>query len=679
MRRGVSEYHLQVLFLQLCDHRDSASIGTVRVGLMFEWFRNSYVKLFRRFVRAQAGGRRPRLLFEEAVRLILDICSMDYFTLVVVSARVVSGSDVIDADGVRAMVRYVASDRVDDFTKLVCRLLVCDRGLPHMIPALVDLSVRYPCLFYPVLQLQRALQRRFLGTRFWTEFHRRNHSLLFPPDFTYAGAKAVTARQLILEMVSSEARPFVIGSLATSAIQVPAGGPRGASASEDDDEDEDVVVVHRQPSFMAASGAGVGSPKARLSLALAVANSTIAEESDESESGDAEEWHDATDDAPADTTPSPGGADSVQGPGAETGMVPWQDQTHLALSAPRAALRPTPSFVVGVKAVREQLDARDRAMKRDGKAAPPLGAHERAVAHITDETAKTAVGVLFATAAGGAARKHVRRDVVISLPMPVADASPAFVAANPPPNGIRLKAAPLALARAVLLHFASGAGSYAKRVNAPCLLCGRRVGTVKTSTARSQNRSVTMVLDGTVDGLAAEREAAAAARSGRLGSGGAGASGAAKQPRASGRRARVAEGSLIGPAFVAGGALAFDGTANTGFCADCDEYGARALVDTFGYKVSRAVVKACQVEGSAADAITAATAAAAREKQPLVDTGESFVPFVFADDVYVEQFDDEHGRFFYYNVATGTSTWRRPAAYVPFDFEEKGQAGQTGT
>jgi hypothetical protein len=135
-----------------------------------------------------------------------------------------------------------------------------------------------------------------------------------------------------------------------------------------------------------------------------------------------------------------------------------------------------------------------------------------------------------------------------------------------------------------------------------------------------------------------------------------------------GRGARVAplgnDAELLASQLRA--ALPDTAAGNSGFCAECEEYAGRALVHVYGYKHSRMVVSACKVEESVSETVNHAAIAASREAQPLVEGVGDMQPFVFKEDVYIEMFDDSEARFFYYNVSTGLSTWRRPAVYIPY-------------
>ena len=60
--------------------------------------------------------------------------------------------------------------------------------------------------------MQRSVQRRFLGLRYWRRVHARIGTQLFPPDFSRVDAEMVTSRVLMLECVSLNATPFEFGT-----------------------------------------------------------------------------------------------------------------------------------------------------------------------------------------------------------------------------------------------------------------------------------------------------------------------------------------------------------------------------------------------------------------------------------------------------------------------------------
>ena len=676
--RGVSEYHLQCLFLQLCDFRDQASLGTVPVKVFLGMFQTHFSKLLRRLVRLQAGGRRPRLLFEEAVRLILDIASMDYFTLLVVSARVIGGSEVIDADGVRAIVRYISSDRVDAFSKALCKKLVCRDGVPHTLPAFVELGVRYPGLFFPVMQMQRAIQRRFLGMQFWNDFHRRNHTLIQPADFSYSGAKAVTARQVILELLSSGSRPLVMGSQATRAL-VPAwdagafpAGDMLPSSDSGRSSDPGMHSISRKWSDLpelqdALPNAPLGEEPPRetpessafaLSMGIGARRAiedTIHEESDESEgSSDDDGVHGRSGGvAETETAGQPSGELAVavameraqssrQPTRAGLGGTRERATQVLDLSANATALEPhTGAFTLAerVNATRRTLE---HAQITDVAKRSAPGS-----ARISSDTANKTVGFLFAAAARGSAKREIRRDVPLSVPMPIAPSITDWARSHPAPAGASLEDGPIDIARTVMLNFASGVGSSIRRVNAPCLFCARNIGEIA---ARERSQSRALVPTSNRQAISAAAEPLPQQRS--------------RTTSASSRASRVHPAPSV--VSVASEPRPAHATHNSGFCSECEEYARKVLVDTYGYHFAGLVIEACAMSADPSIASTSlAEATNARERQPILPVQGGLEPFVFREDIFVEQFDDNTGQMFYYNVATGDSTWRRPVRYVP--------------
>jgi hypothetical protein len=157
-------------------------------------------------------------------------------------------------------------------------------------------------------------------------------------------------------------------------------------------------------------------------------------------------------------------------------------------------------------------------------------------------------------------------------------------------------------------------------------------------------------------------------------------------------------------------------SANTGFCAQCDTYIRRALADQFGYKVAAIVLTAATVDAPALVEVNREAAAARLEAQPVVKRPEPMslarpvekarlgrlereaakaraqaaqqrsaafaehaekaahtaaaldlaeppqrtVKYISSGDKWLECFDDESGRLFYYNVTDGARQWRKP-------------------
>lgn len=222
-RLGVGEWHLQVLFLRLCDARDK-SWGTVRLGPLLRSTPPRSRRLFRRVLRAQIGHRSRRMLFEDVVRVVLDLCALDFASLVLLGIRTMVPDEAIDLTLLRGVIRFLAADELDEFSRFVFRTLYPEIGTTaHAAEAVIQLGLRYPVVVQPVLLMQRFLQRRFLGLRFWHEFHHREGTGLFPETLSVEDLEAITGRVLVLESVSALAAPFVFGSAAT-ALERPTWG-----------------------------------------------------------------------------------------------------------------------------------------------------------------------------------------------------------------------------------------------------------------------------------------------------------------------------------------------------------------------------------------------------------------------------------------------------------------------
>jgi hypothetical protein len=157
-------------------------------------------------------------------------------------------------------------------------------------------------------------------------------------------------------------------------------------------------------------------------------------------------------------------------------------------------------------------------------------------------------------------------------------------------------------------------------------------------------------------------------------------------------------------------------TENTGFCCECDRYVRHALADHFGYKVAAVVLKSATAPPAALEEVALHAELAKLEKQPLLKVREpmelatlrqraeferaekaaaiaragaaaqrsneameyaaradvlakrlvlkepakSTARHVFLDDKWVECFDEESGRLFYYEVVSGRRQWARP-------------------
>lgn len=210
---GVTKQQLQELFLRLCSPFD-VSLGTVQTKKFFREFDPRFRRVLRRLVLQRADGH-PRMLFEDIVRFIFEFCGMDFYNLVTKSVNALRDFEIMNTVTVRAVVRYMNGDRdMDEFTRNVLAHLHADPPF-HNIGAFVQLCVRYPSLVYPVILMQRSMQRRFFGLRFWREHHKRAGTQLLPPDFSKTDAAMITARVLMLECVSLNATPFQFGTAKT--------------------------------------------------------------------------------------------------------------------------------------------------------------------------------------------------------------------------------------------------------------------------------------------------------------------------------------------------------------------------------------------------------------------------------------------------------------------------------
>jgi hypothetical protein len=211
---GVTPHQLRVLFLRLCSPYD-ISLGTVPLRKFYREFDPRFRKVLRRILIQTAAGL-PRMLFEDLVRFVFEFCGMDFFTLVTRAVRAVRDFDVMNTVTVRAVVRYITGDRgMDEFTRSVLAHLHADPPF-HNVAAFVQLCARYPVLVYPVILMQRSMQRRFFGMRFWREYQKRSGTQLLPPDFSRVDSATITARVLLMECVSLSATPFQFGTARTA-------------------------------------------------------------------------------------------------------------------------------------------------------------------------------------------------------------------------------------------------------------------------------------------------------------------------------------------------------------------------------------------------------------------------------------------------------------------------------
>lgn len=221
-RIGVSEYNLRQLFIEFCDPNDIAG-GTVKINYITRRFEAHDRRLFRILIstlsKEHGSGvhRSDRVPFEEAVFALLEFCSFDVYSLMVQFVVSVTKVTTMNVGLVRALIRYLWNDKFDDFVMAILRRIACPEGKPnHSLAAFVHLGMRYPVLVYPLIGLQRSVQRKILGLNFWKKNHAQRHSQLVPFGFMYADFKMLTARVIMLETVSSAAIPFQFGSKRTA-------------------------------------------------------------------------------------------------------------------------------------------------------------------------------------------------------------------------------------------------------------------------------------------------------------------------------------------------------------------------------------------------------------------------------------------------------------------------------
>lgn len=211
---GVTTFQIYELFLRLCSPYD-ISYGTVQLRKFFREFDPRFRKVLRRLVVKLANGH-SRILFEDIVRFIFEFCGMDFYNLIIKSVAAVREFDVMNTITVRALVRYINGDRdMDEFTRSVLAHLHANPPFHH-VSAFVQLCVRYPVLVYPIILMQRSIQRRFFGLKFWREYMKRTGNQLFPPDFSKVDAEMITSRVILLECVSLSAIPFQFGTSKTA-------------------------------------------------------------------------------------------------------------------------------------------------------------------------------------------------------------------------------------------------------------------------------------------------------------------------------------------------------------------------------------------------------------------------------------------------------------------------------
>lgn len=189
------------------------------------------------------------------------------------------------------------------------------------------------------------------------------------------------------------------------------------------------------------------------------------------------------------------------------------------------------------------------------------------------------------------------------------------------------------------------------------------------------------------------------------------------EARAARMRARLAQNQVFAKAVAR----------NTGFCGECDVYCRRVAAHAFGYKLAQMLLDAAAVKPSTADDMLRHTKAARMQRHPLMqgrpppddvlarmqaeqqaagrgradrqraqaaglvgadaaEVRDSQLQaadawrrvtrdiYEYPDDKFVELFDDESRRFFYYNVTTGKSQWYKPKTFeVYLDADAKAE------
>jgi hypothetical protein len=125
-------------------------------------------------------------------------------------------------------------------------------------------------------------------------------------------------------------------------------------------------------------------------------------------------------------------------------------------------------------------------------------------------------------------------------------------------------------------------------------------------------------------------------------------------------------------------------TSNTGFCVECDDHCWRVLADLFGYKLAEFILSSAAAQGSVQEEVELQTYAARVAGQKLGETTTIFhgadpAPmrptdadkarkhvraYRRADDVWLQLLDEASGRWFYYNVSSGETTWVPPPTFA---------------
>jgi hypothetical protein len=212
---GVDEDKIKELFLRLCNPWD-VSYATVVIRKFLSETHPRFRYLLRRIILKNANGV-ARLLFEDAVMMILQLCGADYGTLIMTTLESLRDFKTLDVTNVRAVLRYInGDDHMENILRYVAAHLHSPDAPFHHFSAFVQLCVRYPALVFPIIVMQRSLQRRFFGMRFWRNYHTRVGTMLFSNDFSKVDSVMIMCRVLMLETVSLNATPFQFGTPQTA-------------------------------------------------------------------------------------------------------------------------------------------------------------------------------------------------------------------------------------------------------------------------------------------------------------------------------------------------------------------------------------------------------------------------------------------------------------------------------
>ena len=241
---GLSPVHLTALFTRLCAPHD-ASLGTVHISALLAGLRPrlrardcALLELLLRrappppssHVATLGGGagEHDRILFEQLVVFLLELCALPLHALAPAAAGALRDWPALGTTAVRAVLRFVAEDEktvkpgalaaaaLHPLTReLLVHLHTPACGAFHSGDALAHLTLRYPLLAFPLLRLQRELQRLVGGRALWQAHAARSGGALLPASAGLGLLAALTARVLMLEAASSSATPFLFGTAAT--------------------------------------------------------------------------------------------------------------------------------------------------------------------------------------------------------------------------------------------------------------------------------------------------------------------------------------------------------------------------------------------------------------------------------------------------------------------------------